>query len=61
MEYAPESATERERILQGLLERVMQMPDHEVNEYIARIAQSAENDDSESTRSYATTHHEVCM
>lgn len=59
--FAPDNQAERERILQGLLERVTQMPDHEVNEYITRIAQSVDNDDSESTRSYATTHHEVCM
>lgn len=61
MTHAPESVAERERILQDLLERVMQMPEHEVNEYIARIAQGAEDNESDSGRSYATTHHDVCM
>ena len=37
------------------------MSEHEINEYIAKIASNAENDESDSGRSYATTHHEVCM
>lgn len=61
MADGPEGAAERARVLQGLLERVQQMSELEVSEYIGRIAQAADNDESDSGRSYATTHHEVCM